>query len=370
MMQTYHFKEETAISSPALIYYKDILIKNTENAIREAGTPDRLWPHVKSHKSRDFTELSVTMGIKNFKCATIAEAEMAARAGARQILLAYPLIGPAIERFIKLSLAYPHKKFYALGDDPEQLLRLGETATQHKTRIRCLVDVNTGMNRTGVVFDSIVPFYKEISAMPGLLPMGLHCYDGNRHEKDFSSRKKRVEDTIYSVSSALNALEAEGFSLPILIMGGSPTFPCYAGSMEGVYFSPGTVFLYDEGYKEQFPDLSYIPGAAVLTRVISHPAKGMFTLDAGYKAISAEQGVRGILPELPHAVEAFQSEEHWTFRMEEGFSEERPAIGSVLYIIPWHICPTSALYEKAYVVSSGFLTEEWPITARNRILTY
>lgn len=370
MTQTYHFKEEEAVSSPALIYYKDILIKNTETAIREAGSPDRLWPHVKSHKSRDFTELSVTMGIKSFKCATIAEAEMAAGTGAEQILLAYPLVGPAIERFIKLSMAYPDKIFYALGDHLEQLLKLSNAAKRHDTRIRCLVDVNTGMNRTGVVFESVAPFYEELSNMPGLLPMGLHCYDGDRHEKDFSSRKKRVEETIALASSVRKALTEKGFSCPILIMGGSPTFPCYAGSMEEVYFSPGTVFLYDEGYKEQFPDLPYIPGAAILTRVISHPAKGMFTLDAGYKAISAEQGVRGILPELPHAAEAFQSEEHWTFGMEEGFDDQRPAIGSVLYIIPWHICPTSALYDKAYVVSSGSLTEEWRITARNRVLSY
>lgn len=41
-MQTYHFKEEGSIPSPALIYDKDILIRNTETAIRAAGSPARL----------------------------------------------------------------------------------------------------------------------------------------------------------------------------------------------------------------------------------------------------------------------------------------------------------------------------------------
>lgn len=130
------------------------------------------------------------------------------------------------------------------------------------------------------------------------------------------------------------------------------------------------MFIYDEGYTEQFPDLPYAPGAAILTRLVSHPAEGYFTLDAGYKAVSAEQEICGVIPEVPHASAALQSEEHWTFHMDEGFLHELPDIGTVLYIIPWHICPTSALHDKAYVVSSGSLAGEWPNTARSRRLNY
>lgn len=119
-----------------------------------------------------------------------------------------------------------------------------------------------------------------------------------------------------------NQLTALGLPCPILIMGGSPTFPCYAQNMDGVFFSPGTVFLYDSGYKAQFPDLPYTAGAAILTRVVSHPADGYFTLD------------------------------------------------TVLYIIPWHVCPTSALYDKAILVSDGHVCGTWEITARNRKLNY
>lgn len=369
-MQTYHFQEEASIPSPALIFYKDILEENTRRAIAEAGSADRLWPHVKSHKSQDFTRLQTELGICRFKCATIAEAEMAARTPARQILLSYPLIGPNMERFIRLSLAYPEKTFYCLGDDIDQLTTLSRLAQSFQTRIPCLVDVNTGMNRTGVSFDGLLSFYRKLERLPGLLPSGLHCYDGNRHEKDYNQREQKVKETIRRVSAIRQELNASGSPCPILIMGGSPTFPCYAQNMEGVYFSPGTVFLYDAGYTEQFPDLPYKPGAAILTRVVSHPADGYFTLDAGYKAISAEQGIRGILPELPHAQEAFQSEEHWTFRMKDGFQQERPPIGAVLYVIPWHICPTAALYDKAVVISSGSAIGEWAITARSRTLTY
>ena len=38
------------------------------------------------------------------------------------------------------------------------------------------------------------------------------------------------------------------------------------------------------------PDLDFIPGAAVMTRVISHPAKGVFTTDLGYSDPAGQRG--------------------------------------------------------------------------------
>ena len=46
----YHFEQEGIVPSPALIYYKDQIERNTEEAIRIAGGAGRMWPHVKTHK--------------------------------------------------------------------------------------------------------------------------------------------------------------------------------------------------------------------------------------------------------------------------------------------------------------------------------
>ena len=54
-----------------------------------------------------------------FKSATIAEAEMAAKAGAKHLTLAYPLVGPNIKRFAALQTAFPEVEFFAIGDDTE-----------------------------------------------------------------------------------------------------------------------------------------------------------------------------------------------------------------------------------------------------------
>ena len=37
-----------------------------------------------------------------------------------------------------------------------------------------------------------------------------------------------------------------------------------------------------------------------------------------------------------------------------------------MYIIPWHICPTTALYDRILVVSGSHREAVWNVTARNR----
>lgn len=370
MSLDFHFIGEEHIPSPALIYYKDSIIKNTKKAIETAHGPQNLWPHIKSHKSPEVLDLLVSMGILRFKCATIAELEIAAETDATDLLFAYPLIGPNIPRYLSIQKAFPKKNFYTLADNVEQAKILSDEAIKSNVCINVLIDINPGMNRTGVAISDLPDFYSHISAFPNLYIKGIHCYDGNRHEEDYALREHEVLKTIKELSSIYHPMCLSNPNLAIAIMGGSPTFPCYAQNMPDVFYSPGTVFIYDIGYKRQFPDLPYDIGAAVMARVISHPDSSSFTLDVGYKSISAEQKYRGILPELPYAQELFQSEEHWVFQMLRGHEAERPEIGSIVYILPWHICPTTALYDQLFVVEKNKYSAKWNVTARKRFIHF
>jgi D-serine deaminase-like pyridoxal phosphate-dependent protein len=61
-----------------------------------------------------------------------------------------------------------------------------------------------------------------------------------------------------------------------------------------------------------------------------------------------------------------QSEEHLVCEAEE---DHRYKTGDVLYGIPYHICPTVALYERVYTIEGGRITGEWRNAARDRKLT-
>ena len=367
-MKTYHFQGEEQVPSPQMIYYKDQILANTRKAIREAGGAENLWPHVKTHKMEKMIRLQLSLGIHRFKCATFAEAEMTAGAGASHIILAYPLVGPNILRFLQLRKAWPGTEFLAIGDDLEQLRLLGQAADDP---VRTLVDVDTGFHRTGVPVEELTAFFREATGLPGLHLCGFHVYDGQNHQKDLKERKQAVEALEEGFRRAYLRLKEEGYDTSVTVFGGTPSMPCFAPLLdryERAWLSPGTLFVGDYGYTEGLPDMDYPPAAAILTRVISHPGPGRFTLDLGTKGISTDQRVPGLLLDV-EAEPLFQSEEHWAFGMREGHEDERPAIGTVCYVLPSHICPSTALYEEVPVVSGGKLEETWEVTAGRRKIT-
>lgn len=362
--ETYKINDPSKILTPALIYYEDIIRENTKKVIEMAGGPRRLWPHVKSHKMTEMVKMQLHMGITRFKCATLAEAEMAAAAGAGHVLLAYPLVGPNMNEYLNLTKKYPAAKFYALGDDLNCLAELDAKAAELGVNTGFFIDVNMGMNRTGVETGSLYEFVKAALKLASIRFCGLHCYDGQVHTADITERGKEVEAMTADIQKVIRMLKSDGVEIPAVIAGGSPTFPCHIPQQD-VFLSPGTVFLWDSGYLSSYPDLGLTPGAAVMTRVISHPAQGLFTLDLGCKAIACDpQGSRGVVTGLEHASALFQSEEHWVYKMDPGFENHRPRIGEVFYVIPTHICPTTALYSRAITVKNGEVTGSWHVDAR------
>lgn len=368
-LETYRLSHPENIASPALIYYKEIIERNVQSILAMAGGPQRLWPHVKSHKSADMVRMLMDKGIRRFKCATIAEGEMVGQVGAEQAIVSYPLVGPNIARFVKLAMAFPKTEFFAIGDDERQLRLLSEEAAGAGLRLNLLLDINDGLNRTGIATAKAGELYRKAAAMPGILVRGMHVYDGHRHEPSLEDRERLVAADVAAVYALREQLSAEGYDCGTMVMGGTPSFPCHT-RYQDVYVSPGTCLIQDYGYASAFPDLPFEIGAMLLTRVISHPAPGVFTVDLGYKAVAADPASpRAVIVGYESAVTLMQNEEHWVLRMPQGQEEERPAIGQELYAAPKHICPTSALHSSILVAQNGGVEGEWPVTARNRSIT-
>lgn len=294
---------------------------------------------------------------------------MVAECGATDALIAYPLIGPNIRRFFELQKSYPNTRFWAIGDDLKQAEYLGNMACAQQEEVYFLVDVNMGTNRTGVEIEKLQEFYENCDKLPGLKVMGMHCYDGNHGIEDYGQRKEAVDTVNHKVIEIVKILEAEGYDCSVMVMGGTPSFPCHA-LYDKLYLSPGTGVISDFGYSQRFKDEKFIPAGILLTRVVSHAKAGYFTLDLGYKGIASDPvGLRGSIVGIEYAESIGQNEEHWIWKMQDGHEEERPAIGEALYVIPTHICPTSALYPDVLVARNGEIVDKWEVTARNRKLT-
>lgn len=107
----YRVSHSDELNTPVLLYYKDYIIQNIQKAVAIAGDPQRLWPHVKTHKTRELISLLIEHGVTRFKCATIAEAEVVASCGPTDIILAYPLVGPNVARLPGTAAKLPQCPF-------------------------------------------------------------------------------------------------------------------------------------------------------------------------------------------------------------------------------------------------------------------
>lgn len=355
------------IASPALLVYPDRIAHNVREMVRVAGDPTRLRPHIKTHKTAEIIAMQQEAGISKFKCATIAEAELLGRCGAADALLAYQPVGPDPARLLALQRKYPNTRFSALADHPAVVDQLDSLARQQQTVFRLYLDLNTGMNRTGIIpGPEAARLYARISESPYLEACGLHAYDGHIRDTDFAARKAASDRAFEGVVALKKTLEAAGHKVPVVIAGGSPTFPVHALRPE-VELSPGTTLLWDARYGELFPDMHFLPAAVLLSRVVSRPAPGVFCLDLGHKAIAPEMDFpRVVLFGWEHCQQSGQSEEHLVLECDP---ETEATPGQPVYGIPMHICPTVAKYPNLLVVEGGKVSGQWPVAARDYKLT-
>jgi len=357
------------VPSPSLLVYPERVEENLTRMLATVGEPNRLRPHMKTHKMPELIRLQVARGISKFKCATIAEAEMTAASGATDVLLAYQMVGPNVERFLQLQKKFPGTRFSTIADDEKALRALSRAAAAggHRERVEVLLDLDCGQHRCGIEPGAAASeLYQLVSTLPGLATGGLHVYDGHIHDSDVAARTKRCEDAYAPMATFRRELIDSGHLVPRTVAGGTPTFPMHAHRPE-VECSPGTCLLWDAGYSTKLPDLDFLVAAVVLTRVISKPGGNRLCLDLGHKAVAAENPQpRVLFPQLTSAQAVTHSEEHLVIETPQAGEF---AVGDCLYGVPWHICPTVALHSTAVIIRQGRADARWAVAGRERVLS-
>lgn len=355
------------IDSPALVLYKERVIENIQRLVAMVDDVHSLRPHVKTNKIAEVCALMMDAGIKKFKCATIAEAEMLAMIKAPDVLLAYQPVGPKINRFIRLIKTYPGTKFSCLIDDEKIASAISGLCANNAIVADTFIDINNGMNRTGISPDiKAIELFKTAVHLPGINPVGLHGYDGHILDTDITVRQYNSDSAFDKILALTEKIKSTFGTACKIVVGGSPSFPTHA-HRTGVECSPGTFVFWDWGYKHKFPDEPFDYAALVITRVISVIDKETICLDLGHKSVAAENPLPRVhFLNAPDATPVSQSEEHMVVKVPDSNAF---VIGDVLYGIPVHICPTVALYDKVYVVTDSDVTDEWQVIARNRSIT-
>ena len=367
--EPYRLAEAGQLMTPALLIYPEIVDANIRAMIAVlGGDTDRWRPHIKTSKLEFVMRRLVDHGIINFKCATTLELITACNAGARDILIAYPVVGANARRVAEIIDQHPSIHFSVLVENDAQVdLWRGRS-------IGIFIDINPGMNRTGISqqnIEGIVGLARRVRDH-GLRLEGLHYYDGHTGGLELGDRDAVAHRGYDQLMVIIDRLEAEGFNLPEVISAGTPSLPCalsYAGFRQRRFthrVSPGTVVYSDYTSLAQLPrEYGLRPAALVLSTIVSHPQDRIFTCDAGHKAVSADAGVpTGAVVGHTDWKPGKPSEEHLPIEITPGVS--LPAVGDLIYILPRHVCPTVNNFNDAVLVRNGHLAELATVTARGR----
>ncbi len=363
----YAVANSSDVPSPALLVFPERVAHNVRKMIAIAGGPERLRPHVKTHKLPELVRLKRGLGIQKFKCATIAELEMLGDTGVEDALLAYQPVGPNAKRFVEVVYAFPSTRFAAVVDNISSARDIAMIARARNLTVELLLDVDCGMQRTGIPPGrEAFELYHFLSSTAGICAGGLHAYDGHIHDAEpalrFASASRAWALTETLRSELLNA----GFQVPRVVAGGSPTFPFHA-STPCTECSPGTTVLWDAGSLAGLPDMDFLSAAVMLARVASRPGANRLCLDLGTKSIASEMPAPRVrLLGLEDAEMVMHNEEHLVIETREA---ARYAPGDVIYGIPWHVCPTVALHDHVHVVRYNRVDIRWHVMARRRVIS-
>jgi D-serine deaminase-like pyridoxal phosphate-dependent protein len=364
----YRLADASNVLTPALAIYPAIVDANIAATLRlVGGNPNRWRPHVKTVKLAYVERRMVAAGVTACKCATTLELATACEAGFTDVLLAFAVVGPHVKRVRQIAARHPRALISALVESERQIRQWSGTP------IGVFLDVNSGMNRTGVEqahTDAILDLAR-IAADAGVELRGLHYYDGHLARYDDKAERETLAHRGYDrLIELVAALNDAGFPVAEVVTAGTPTLPAslsyphFAGASFLHRVSPGTVVYADCTSLGQLPaEYGYRPAVVVVSTVISRPTPDRVTCDAGAKSLAADMGAPTCLA-LGHPELAPQhlSEEHQPMLIEPGATP--PAIGDILYLVPRHVCPTVNNFDNALIVEDGRVTGVERVTAR------
>lgn len=356
------------VLTPALAIHLDRVRRNVGLVLeRLGGDADRWRPHVKTTKTPAVWRELVRAGVRHFKCATTREAarlgETLADEDVRDadVLVAYPLVGPALARLAAIAAAHPAVRWSVLVETPEG-------AESVPPALSLFVDVDPGMGRTGIPRQDEQRILAVARACAGRF-RGLHYYDGHRTDPDREVRRVRAHEDYDVLVSLVGLLRREGLAVEEITTSGTPSFEAALAytpftELDGPRHrvSPGTVVFHDARSQQQNPDLDLAPAAVVIARVTSRPAPAVATLDAGSKAIGADAGDPcAVALGRPDWTALAPSEEHLPMRIPE---QADPARGEAVVLCPRHVCTTTNLHERALLFDEGRLLGITDVAAR------
>ncbi len=358
---------EEEIDTPALLIDLDAFEHNLDRmAALIAGSQARLRAHAKTHKSPVIAALQAARGAVGQCVQKVAEAEVLAWGGVRDILVSNEVVGAG--KLARLAALAGIAEVRVCVDDAAQVAAVARAARDAGRRLGVLVEIDVGAGRCGVApGPSAVALAQAIAASPDLRFDGLQAYHGSaQHLRTPEQRRAAIAAASDDARRTVEQLRQVGLACPIVGGAGTGTFALEAAG--GVYteLQAGSYCFMDADYARNLdesgaPVSTFRHALFVLATVMSAPRRGTAVLDAGHKAVAVDSGLP-LVWQRPDLRYAGASDEHGTLAV--GSETAAPVLGEKLRLVPGHCDPTVDRYDWYVGVRRGRVECLWPVAAR------
>lgn len=352
------------LDTPFLWVDLDILEQNIAYLGRYFQAAGVNWrPHTKGIKVPAIAHQAIAAGAIGVTCAKLGEAEIMAAAGIKDILIANQIIGPQkIRRLVNIQGQAAVK---VAIDNPTNVKEMGAAAAARGVEIGVLVDVDTGMQRSGVApGQAAVALSRLVHDTPGLRYLGLMAWEGHAVGlEDPEIKRETIEKAIGLLKETADQCRVADLPIEIVSGGGSGTYtisthlPCLTEIQAG-----GVIFS-DVSYRQWGVETT--PCLFIRSTISSHPRPERLIFDAGFKTLPAWSGRTPEPIGLPNAGPIRTSAEHGTITL----SQPNPniTVGDAFDFIPGYTDMTLFLHDQLYGVRDGVVEVVWDIQGRGKL---
>ncbi len=358
------------LDTPAVVIDLDILGKNlAEMADYCTSHGLALRPHTKTHKIPAIARMQINRGAAGITVAKLGEAEVMARAGIDDILIAYPIVGaPKLDRLVKLARS---ARVVVSTDSAEVARAVSGAAGSAEVKIHLLAEMDAGLRRCGVQSpDALVALALEMTRLPHAQFLGFLVFPG--HVRVHPDHQAPVLTEIDArLQEAQDRLFRSGVQVQVVSGGSTPT--AYRSHLMKTVteIRPGTYVFNDMNtVATGATDISHC-AVTVHVTVVSVAVKGRAVIDGGSKTFSSDllRGGEGrgfgFCPEHEDVVFESMSEEHGHLNIESSSASLK--VGDRLRFIPNHVCTTVNMHNEVWGVRGEEIVECWEVAGRGMV---
>ncbi len=328
--------------------------------LKEAGVAWR--PHTKAMKVPAIAHKMLKSGAIGITCAKLSEAEVMAAAGIQDILIANQVVGPV--KIARLANLRRSADVMVAVENIENAEEISKAAVRAGVKIRVLVEINIGMNRSGLEpGETAVEFAQQIAALPGLDLSGVMGWEGHVVKMtDLEEKRRLCTQAVQSLVCTAEMGWAAGLKMPIVSCGGSGTYQITAHIHGVTEIQAGGAVFADVAYQKW--GVPFDSALHVIATVTSRPAPWRAIIDAGRKAMNGDsampvaRGMNGVKLTALYA-------EHGVLELED--SGVLLKVGDKLDFITGYSDTTVLLHDQLYGVRKGLVETVWDIQGRGKL---